>query len=97
MPTAPVMSRSKQATQMPMLPGFPSFCKRAARMPIIAPTATTPQRVAKKFFIFPSCVDFLNGRYINGYFFILFLYLLFKTMTREDWPIVFFYAKELNG
>ncbi len=47
-PMAPAMSRSKQATQMPMLPGFPNFCRRAAATPIKAPTLMMPVREAKK-------------------------------------------------
>ena len=50
-PIAPAMSRSKQATQMPIFPGLPNFCNSAARMPIIPPTLTIPHRPAKKFFM----------------------------------------------
>jgi hypothetical protein len=35
---------------MPMFPGLPNFCKRAANIPIKAPTLIIPQRVDKKFF-----------------------------------------------
>ena len=45
------MSRSKQATQTPMLPGFPHFCKSGAKIPIMIPTPMMPQRPAKMFLI----------------------------------------------
>ncbi len=47
-PNAPAMSRLKQATQMPMLPGLPAFTSTGARTPIKMPVAMTPQREAKK-------------------------------------------------
>ena len=47
-PSAPAMSRSKQATQMPMFGGLPSFCNNGARMPMTAPARMMPQREAKK-------------------------------------------------
>ena len=47
-PIAPAMSRSKQATQMPILVGLPTFCRSGARTPMAAPARTMPQREAKK-------------------------------------------------
>jgi hypothetical protein len=38
-----------QATQIPILPGFPNFCKTAAKTPTNTPAETIPQRDAKKF------------------------------------------------
>jgi len=48
-PMAPAMSRSKQATQIPMFPGLPSFCRSGARMPMIAPTTMMPHFPEKTF------------------------------------------------
>lgn len=47
-PIAPAISRSKQATQMPIFFGLPSFCRVEARMPITRPTETIPKRDLKK-------------------------------------------------
>jgi hypothetical protein len=38
-----------QATQIPILPGFPNLCKKAAKTPTKTPAETIPQRDAKKF------------------------------------------------
>jgi len=48
-PSAPAMSRSKQATQTPMLPGFPNFWSSGARMPITMPAPMMPHGPAKMF------------------------------------------------
>jgi hypothetical protein len=45
------MSLSMQATQIPMFPGLPHFCKRGAKTPTKTPAETIPQRDAKKFLI----------------------------------------------
>ena len=58
-PSAPAMSRSKQATQIPMLAGLPSFCSTAASTPMTAPTAMMPHLVAKTFF--PCMIDYSLG------------------------------------
>ncbi len=50
-PSAPAMSRSKQATQMPILGGLPSFCSKGARMPMAAPAVMIPAREAEKCFL----------------------------------------------
>jgi len=43
------MSLWKQATQTPMFPGLPHFCKRGAKTPIKTPTLIIPFFVAKNF------------------------------------------------
>lgn len=48
-PSAPAISLSMQATQIPMLPGLPHFCKSGAKTPTKTPAETIPQRDAKKF------------------------------------------------
>ena len=47
-PNAPAMSRLKQATHTPMLPGLPSLTRIGARMPTAMPVRMGPQRDAKK-------------------------------------------------
>jgi len=47
-PRAPAMSRSKQATQIPMLVGLPARWRSGARRPMTAPARRMPQREAKK-------------------------------------------------
>ena len=57
-PMAPAMSRLKQATQMPMLPGLPMRCSRMASAPRTSPVQTTPVVVEKKLepvFMKPPC------------------------------------------
>jgi hypothetical protein len=61
------MSRSKQATQIPMFPGLPHFWSRAAKMPIIPPTHTIPHLVAKKFFILICLSFWTDARFENMY------------------------------
>ena len=41
-PTAPAMSRLKQTTQMPILPGLPECWSRIARAPKIRPVTAMP-------------------------------------------------------
>jgi hypothetical protein len=38
-----------QATQIPMFPGFPNFCKMGAKIPTKTPAEIIPHRDAKKF------------------------------------------------
>jgi len=55
-PTAPAMSRLKQTTQMPMLPGLPENCKKTAIRPRIRPVTTMPvvdEKKLKLFFMRP--------------------------------------------
>jgi hypothetical protein len=60
---APVISLTKQATQIPMFPGFPQYWSMAAITPINAPTPMIPHRVANIFFIFsPFTGKFLNHK-----------------------------------
>ncbi len=47
-PSAPAISRSMQATQMPILAGFPNFCRMGAKTPMKIPAETIPRREAKK-------------------------------------------------
>jgi hypothetical protein len=51
-PMAPAISLSKHATQIPILAGFPNFCKRVANIPMRAPTTIIPHLEAKIFFMF---------------------------------------------
>ena len=55
-PTAPAMSRLKQTTQMPMLPGLPENCKKTAIRPRRRPVTTMPvvdEKKLKLFFMRP--------------------------------------------
>ena len=47
-PSAPAMSRLKQATQMPMLPGLPSLTRMGASTPTAMPVMMGPHLDAKK-------------------------------------------------
>ena len=43
-PSAPAISRLKQTTHIPMLPGFPSLTRTGARTPAKMPVTIGPQR-----------------------------------------------------
>ena len=54
-PTAPAISRSKQAMQKPMLPGFPSAVSASAASPTATPAART-SRFSFFMWFSPFCV-----------------------------------------